>query len=433
MNSHRPFFNSLAFYGILLALTVALGTDSRPATASGNEGTSKTEAEAEKAKKAEEKEKAKEEARQKKLEEKAQRAKEKEEKELARKKAREEADQKRLEEKEQKAKQKAEEELARKKAQEEKAAQEAEAREEAQRKRQEEAEQKAREKQEKELAREKAEAEERAAEEKARKEAEERKLKVEAAKHKLAIAQELLCAAQPEKALEVLNSLSEVKDGLPGYDRLQANAAGSASERTEALKAAEAKVSSSASDMIAKFQLGFLYYGRGRFADGVKQYEAIVKQDPNDHHALINLGYGYRLLKDYAKGEGALGKAIDLKPNDPLGHVHLAELLAYQGQNLRKAQLTAQEAYRLAPWDPQVLHALGFCCSRNGQHERALDLLGRAARKLPDEDVQYHYAEALAERGKTAAACKVLGKVIKLHGSFEGQAKEMLVKLSSAE
>jgi len=95
------------------------------------------------------------------------------------------------------------------------------------------------------------------------------------------------------------------------------------------------------------------------------QYEAILRQAPNQILALNNLAAIYQRL------------------GEPRAHD------------------MAQRAYKLAPDSAYTLDTLGWVLTMQGKREQGLELLRKAHARAPNNpEIWYHYAYALAQAGE---------------------------------
>jgi putative PEP-CTERM system TPR-repeat lipoprotein len=126
-----------------------------------------------------------------------------------------------------------------------------------------------------------------------------------------------------------------------------------------------------------------VYMQTNRSREAIVQYEALLKISPDNAIALNNLANLYQRAKD--------GRAMS----------------------------AAEQAYKLAPDHPAIQDTLGWILVEQGELQRGLELLSKAATKLPKVGtVRYHYGAALARAGKEADARKELETAIALGQKF---------------
>jgi putative PEP-CTERM system TPR-repeat lipoprotein len=147
-------------------------------------------------------------------------------------------------------------------------------------------------------------------------------------------------------------------------------------------------------DLVARNYSAELYMLTKRNRDAIIQYEALLKANPNNVVALNNLANLYQREKD--------GRAL----------------------------VMAEQAIKLAPESPSVQDTLGWILVEQGQLQRGLDLLGRAAGKVPKAGViHYHYGVALAHSGRKAEARKELEAALASDQKFpEREEAKLLLK-----
>ena len=125
----------------------------------------------------------------------------------------------------------------------------------------------------------------------------------------------------------------------------------------------------------------------------IEQFQAILKQDPNNVGALNNLALAYHKEKD-------------------------ARALEY-----------AEKAAVAAPANPAVLDTLGFLLVESGDAKRGLPYLEKAVAAAPNAvNIRYNLAQAQAKAGDKAGARKSLEEVIAKGGNSPKveEAKAML-------
>ncbi len=69
-----------------------------------------------------------------------------------------------------------------------------------------------------------------------------------------------------------------------------------------------------------------LYINQNLLEDGVKYYEEILKQDPQDTRVLFTLSQMYGKMGNFDKSLEYSLKKADLKPDDPSGYIYIAAL-----------------------------------------------------------------------------------------------------------
>lgn len=149
-------------------------------------------------------------------------------------------------------------------------------------------------------------------------------------------------------------------------------------------------------DMVARLFMASANQTRGETNKAIAEYEAALRQEPDQPVALNNLAWLY------------------LERNDP------------------RALALAKHALAVQPQSAPVKDTLGWIQVRRGDKQRGLDLIAAASRASPgDPDIQYHLAFALAENGEFAMARKTLTAVLTAVPKFPSrrEAEELLRRL----
>lgn len=163
-------------------------------------------------------------------------------------------------------------------------------------------------------------------------------------------------------------------------------------QAAEADNAVRAMVKERPEDMSLRNYAAQYFVNRGRWADAIEQYKALIAKQPENAGALNNLAW-------------ALFQARE--PN---------------------ALETAEKAYALAPKSPAILDTFGVILVERGQAERGLQFLRQvvsAAPKAPE--LRMHLAEALVKTGDKSGARVELDTLLK--DSTEGPIADKARKL----
>lgn len=165
-------------------------------------------------------------------------------------------------------------------------------------------------------------------------------------------------------------------------------------------------------------------------ADTLRRWLA---QNPNDADALRTLGTFEITGHNLDTARGMLERLLELQPGDPVGLNNLA--LLYQQQHDERALPLARRAFLRKP-SPQAADTLGWILNEHGDTAGALTLLTSAAAALQSEpSVQFHYAQALANAGRTDEAIAILKPLAAQLALFDEQveARRLLAKLQPAK
>jgi tetratricopeptide (TPR) repeat protein len=133
-----------------------------------------------------------------------------------------------------------------------------------------------------------------------------------------------------------------------------------------------------------RYRLGMIYDKMGRPDDGIREMEAILKQEPDNPEALNFIGYswadrGIRL----DEAEAMIKKALSLKPGDgfitdSLGWVY------FRKNRFDEAIRYLKEASAILPEDAAIADHLGDAYEKAGRLKEALEQYEKALKLKPD-------------------------------------------------
>ncbi len=131
------------------------------------------------------------------------------------------------------------------------------------------------------------------------------------------------------------------------------------------------------------FLRGLLAARDGRFEAGAEAFAQGLVEEPDNLHARISLARALYLSGDREQARLELETVLERNPDDALANFLLGFLLEADGETAlaRKAyerSLTAQ------PTHPGASHHRGLLAFRDGEWQRAADLLAQAGRQFPD-------------------------------------------------
>jgi putative PEP-CTERM system TPR-repeat lipoprotein len=153
----------------------------------------------------------------------------------------------------------------------------------------------------------------------------------------------------------------------------------------------------------------------GKPAEAEAMAQSWVNAHPKDAAVLSYLAERDLAAKRYAGAAERFQAALEREPDNPL----LLNNLAWAANELQQPRALeyAQRANELAPDNPAIMDTLGWIFTSQGQSERGLELLGRAAELAPGSyDIRLHLAKALIQAGRKDAARKELEVLAKMSG-----------------
>ena len=172
----------------------------------------------------------------------------------------------------------------------------------------------------------------------------------------------------------------------------------------------------------------------GDAAGGRSTLSAWLRDHPEDVVVLTFLADMELRNKNDTAAKDLYVALVKVQPDNVMALNNLAWLLANDG-NARAAVRPIEHALQLAPNAPAIKDTAGVVYLKLGEPDRALPLLREAAEKLPEnQDVQYHYAQALAAQGASEEAKAALTRALTKAGDFEGRsdAQKLLKQLGGS-
>ncbi len=173
-------------------------------------------------------------------------------------------------------------------------------------------------------------------------------------------------------------------------------------------------------DQVARLNVGsrqFIQYGTSalrekRFADAVQAFRKVLKSEPGNATAWMNLGVALEGLGNRASAERSYRKAVQLQPALARAHYNLGTLLVARGVAGEGIE-HLETAVRLDPESPDALFNLGRALEETGEPAQALDLYDRLLKLAPqDLDTRFHHAQTLSALGRHDEAATELGTIV---------------------
>ena len=130
----------------------------------------------------------------------------------------------------------------------------------------------------------------------------------------------------------------------------------------------------------------------GRLDDAVKQFEEIIKINPESTEAYVLKGQIDIMQKNYESAEKSFLKAIECGEDDFSIYISLAQLYITTDRN-EKAIPMLEEALKLKPDNPIILFQAGMLYVKSGNHKKALEVMEKASTLKP-EWIELHMAIA---------------------------------------
>src|SRR6267378_935332 len=220
----------------------------------------------------------------------------------------------------------------------------------------------------------------------------------------------LSAQSKPELSLEVL---SEIPQSSPYWwsARLRVAANLEMLDRTDEaiaqmrMMAAEAPLRAGA-DM----QLGDLLRGKKRFAEAVDAYDEAIQRFqaagmPERWSLFYSRGIALERSGQWKRAEDDLGRALELKPDQPLVLNYLGYSWIDRGENLERGLKMIEKAAELRPEDGYIVDSLGWAHYRLGDYSSAVQFLEKAIELVPeDPTINDHLGDAYWQSGRATEA-----------------------------
>jgi Flp pilus assembly protein TadD len=124
-------------------------------------------------------------------------------------------------------------------------------------------------------------------------------------------------------------------------------------------------------DAVLLSDLGWVYYGQGRYEEALAEFQKAVELDPKDAEARNGLGDIYHMQGRYEEAVAELWRAIALEPENPDPHNSLGWVYADQSK-FGMAIPEFRKAIRLDPEHANAHSGLAWTYYHQGEYEKAV-------------------------------------------------------------
>jgi Tfp pilus assembly protein PilF len=138
-----------------------------------------------------------------------------------------------------------------------------------------------------------------------------------------------------------------------------------------------------------RLKVGMVYEENGEWERALAEYKAVLQENQQHLHALINTGNVYAQLRQYQEAEEYYRKALLLDPNHPMANNNLAWILTVEGVHLAEAEALIGMAMSSDPnrWSV-YFDTLAYLYLRQGRFSEAMSSIGEAEEHLsPGDDI----------------------------------------------
>jgi Flp pilus assembly protein TadD, contains TPR repeats len=147
---------------------------------------------------------------------------------------------------------------------------------------------------------------------------------------------------------------------------------------------------------------GIAAFRSGNYAGAREAYLRVLKIEPDNLPALVNLGSSEYQLGNSAEGERLLRRSLQIKPDNPTAWLNLGIIYLERDEPMRSLAAIAQ-AVAQDPNDAVTRNYLGVAAGRNRWFDAAESELRRAVELQPDyADAHFNLAVFCLERSPPA-------------------------------
>ena len=168
--------------------------------------------------------------------------------------------------------------------------------------------------------------------------------------------------------------------------------------------------------------LGQAMQRAGRSEDAANVLSKHLASHPDEQGVRFELAQTLTLLGNRTDAIREYEDLIRTQPDNPIVLNNLAYL--YYGEQDPRALELAERAFALLPGNPAIAHTLGRILLDSGDTERGLNLLTQARDALPEHpEVRFNYAVALVANERRAEAREELSGLLESVGEFPQRAE----------
>jgi tetratricopeptide (TPR) repeat protein len=160
----------------------------------------------------------------------------------------------------------------------------------------------------------------------------------------------------------------------------------------------------------ADMQLGDLLRGKKRFSEAVDAYDEAIQRFqaagmPERWSLFYSRGIALERSGQWKRAEDDLGRALELKADQPLVLNYLGYSWIDRGENLERGLKMIEKAVELRPEDGYIVDSLGWAHYRLGDYSSAVQYLEKAIELVPeDPTINDHLGDAYWQNGRPIEA-----------------------------
>jgi tetratricopeptide (TPR) repeat protein len=240
---------------------------------------------------------------------------------------------------------------------------------------------------------------------------------------KLSMAEALIGAGNPEKALDVISEV-EALDVFGSYSAECLYYRGFAYNQMGDLESAEnfylEALSESPDNTMVMLGLAQTYLDAEKYDDAERFFSDALAVNPDDPTALTGMGYLSILAGDGEAAKGYLERAVGADPKEDLAYSYLG-LIAMQERDYGAAQAYLEKAVSLDPGNITANYNLASIYFSNEDYASAAEHYSAVVNRVPDDyEARYYLALSFEALGMYDEAQEQVDAIIDGGGDIPG-------------
>ncbi|MGK2907453.1 MAG: XrtA/PEP-CTERM system TPR-repeat protein PrsT [Desulfuromonadales bacterium] len=186
-------------------------------------------------------------------------------------------------------------------------------------------------------------------------------------------------------------------------------------------------------DLTLRINLARLYSRRGASEEAQKIYDGILREKPDLVPVLFSKAAIFDQAGDKKQAQSLYEKILAIDENHVPALNNLAMLLLDVYADHKRAMDLAVKGFRFKPENPIIIDTLGYALLKNGEVEKSIVFLEKAANLMPGEvTIKLHLAQAYKEAGRRDDAVATLAVINESNSAAEQYkaAKDLLNQLN---
>jgi tetratricopeptide (TPR) repeat protein len=240
---------------------------------------------------------------------------------------------------------------------------------------------------------------------------------------KLSMAEALIRAGNPEKALDVISEV-EALDISGSYSTECLYYRGFAYNQMGDLESSEnvylEAIAESPDNTMVMLGLAQTYLDAEKYDDAERVFSDVLAKDPDDATALTGMGYLSILAGDATAAKGYLERAVEADPKEVLAYGYLG-LIAMQERDYDTAQARLEKAVSLDPKNVTANYNLASIYFSREDYASAAEHYSAVVNRVPDDyEARYYLALSFEALDLYAEAHEQVEAIIDGGGTVPG-------------